>query len=198
MKLTNKDYIEKYSKAIMPYLKNTKNQNYLTIILTIGASIFFFLFAINPTISTISKLQKEIEDNKLLDQKMSQKINNLSSLTTSYAEIEDDIPFLKDAVPQNPSTTDLIGQIQTLASQANLTIGVVEISPVNLTSLNPKINSFNLSITASGQFNDTSRFINDLISMQRALTITSTQITRSNGSDHSVIVNIKAVAYFKK
>lgn len=198
MKITKNENFEKYSKTIMPYLKNTKNQNYVTIFLTIGASIFFILFAINPTISTIAKLKKEISDSKLLDQKMSEKINNLSALTSEYPKIENDLSYIKDAVPQKTDAPNLIGQMQKLAEESGVSIGNIEISPINLTSGNPAVNSFNFTVTIGGQFNDYSRFLDYLVGMQRALTVDSVLINKVQSDNHAVTATIKGSAYFKK
>src|SRR3989344_6152026 len=121
---------EKYSKAILPYLKKEKNQKYLSAFLTIGASIFFILFAINPTISTIVKLRKEISDNKLLDKALTQKINNLSALNSSYEDIKADIPLIEDALPRKPDAPILVAQIQKLAQDSGLSIDSVTVSPM--------------------------------------------------------------------
>lgn len=198
MKITKNENFAKYSKIVMPYLKNTQNQKYLTLFLTIGTSIFFILFAINPTISTIAKLKKEIADSKLLDQKMSEKINNLSNLNSAFPEIQSDISYITDAVPQKPDAPSLIGQVQQLAQESGVSIGNIVISPVNLTSSSLNAGSFNFTITIGGEFNDFSRFLEYLITMQRALTIDSVMINKAQADTRTVTATIKGSAYFKK
>lgn len=67
----NKDLLKntkiKYLQ-LLPNLKGEKTQKFTTLILTFFALSFFGLLAINPTISTISELNKELEDNKFVDQ----------------------------------------------------------------------------------------------------------------------------------
>ena len=194
-----KSKYEKYSKAILPYLKKEKNQKYLSAFLTIGASIFFILFAINPTISTIVKLRKEISDNKLLDKALTQKINNLSALNSSYEDIKADIPLIEDALPRKPDAPILVAQIQKLAQDSGLSIDSVTVSPMNLIVGNStKSSSFEFSITVGGQYNDFSRFLDYLITMQRALTVSSVLITENESQSHIVSGVIKGSAYFKK
>jgi HAMP domain-containing protein len=89
---------ERYYKELLPYIKKEKNQQYFAVILTLGASIFFALFAINPTLSTISKLKKEVEDRKFAESMLTAKINSLSSLSTEYEIIERDLELVYDAV----------------------------------------------------------------------------------------------------
>jgi len=188
---------EKYYKDLVPYLKKEKNQKYLTIILTLSASIFFFLFAINPTVSTIVKLKKQITDAQFVEGKLSQKITNLSSLSQQYQEIQSDIPLILDAIPTTPEAPSLVGQIQTIAADSSVQIGDIDIGTVILNSKDSsESSSFTYTATGQGSFTDTQIFISNLTTMQRALSITSIQITRSTGDSVSFI--IKGLAYFKK
>src|SRR3990172_232382 len=94
-----KSNYEKYYKDFIPYFKREKSQKYLTIILSVSAAIFFFIFAINPTLSTIAKLNKQISDSEMVEQKLSQKVNNLSSLSQEYEKIKPDLPVIMDTIP---------------------------------------------------------------------------------------------------
>ena len=57
---------EKYSKylALMPDLRQEKTKKFTTIVLTLAASIILGLFAVNPTLSTVANLQKQIDELK--------------------------------------------------------------------------------------------------------------------------------------
>ncbi len=200
MKITLKtENYEKYYKALLPHLKKDKNQKYLTVFLTIGVSIFFILFAINPTLSTIAKLKKEISDNRQLDEKLTQKIENLSSLGSAYEEIQDDLPYIEAAIPKKPEAPTLIAQIQSLAKEAGVSTNSIQVSPMNLiVSESSRGSMFVFSISAEGQYNDFSRFLSYLITMQRALTIESVQITETDFQSHIVNGIIKGSAFFKK
>ena len=200
MKLSlKKEGYDKYSKALVPYLKNTENQKYISVFLTIGASIFFILFAINPTISTIARLTKEVADNKTLENNLSKKIENINSLGSLFPDIEQDIPLIEDAVPIRPDAPTLVAQIQKLADESAITIGSVEVSPINLTANQGTSSStFDFSMTIGGQYNDFSRFLDYLVTMQRALSINSILITKIQSEGRLVSGVLKGTAYFKK
>lgn len=197
---------EKYYKDILPYLKKDRNQQYLGIILTFTATIFFALFAINPTLSTIAKLRKEVMDSKLVDQKLSEKINNLSLLSSAYQDIKDDIPFVIDAIPTRPEAPTLVAQIQSIAQNSEVSISGLSISPVSLVAEESTNSSaFTFEFSAKADFEKINKFISDLVDMQRIVFIDRISISRpspesesKSKSDNNLDTNIKGSVYFKK
>jgi Tfp pilus assembly protein PilO len=189
---------EKYYKNLVPYFKKEKNQKYFTIVLTLTASIFFILFAINPTVSTIINLRKQLADAKVVDEKLTQKINNLTALSQQYQNIQDDLPFIMDAIPQNPKAPELVGQIQSIGQESSVQINNVEIMPLNLNvTSSTKSSSFEFNVMGEGSFENVQSFISNLINMQRAVSVTSIQLT-SSGGDENINFILKGLSYFKK
>lgn len=189
---------EKYYKDLVPLMKKEDNQKYFLIILSLSASIFFFLFAINPTLSTIAKLKKQITDATLVEAQLSEKINNLSLLSQEYQTIQQDLPIILDAVPREPQVPTLVGQIQSLGSESSVQIGNIEVMPVNLTSSNATSSaSVFFTITANSSFENMQIFIDNLINMQRVISINAIQTTKST-EDESYDFIIKGGAYYKK
>ncbi len=190
---------EKYYKDILPYLKKEKNKQYFTVILTLGASIFFALFAINPTLSTITKLRKEVEDSKFVEEKLSKKINSLSSLSQQYQIIQKDIPFILDAIPQQPEAPILVAQIQSIAQDSTVNLTKLEVSPINLTSQPAtESSSFMFELTGKSSYENLQKFTSSLINMQRIVSVDSISITKTEEIDQNLQITIKGSAYFKK
>ncbi len=188
---------EKYYKDILPYLKKQKNQEYFMAILTLGAIIFFALFAINPTISTIAKLRKEVQDSKFVDKALDEKINNLSSLITEYSVIQKDLPFVLDAIPKNPQAPTLVGQIQTIAQNSNVVIEDLDISEVGLTNKDASTSAkFSFSLTGTSTYENIKVFVDDLITMQRIVSLESVTLTKNSDSE-SIQLDLKGSAYYK-
>jgi Tfp pilus assembly protein PilO len=195
--LKNVNY-QKYYKELLPYLKQEKSQQYFTLILTFGAAIFFALFAISPTLSTIAKLQKEIKDSKIVDQKLSQKINSLSSLSQEYITVQNDISYVLDAIPQKPEAPTLVAQIQSIAKNSSINISSIEISPINFDSQQKGLNSaFTFNIAAQGTYQDLQTFLSDLTIMQRVISVDSISIAKGE-ADLGLQLNLKGIAYYKK
>ena len=189
---------EKYYKDILPYLKKQKNQEYFMVILTLGATIFFALFAINPTISTIVKLRKEIQDSKFVEAALTQKINNLSSLSTEFSQIQSDIPVVLDAIPEQPQAPTLIGQIQTIAQSSNVAIEKLDVSEVGLTEEGASTSSkFSFELTGTSTYESLDAFISDLILMQRIISLETISLTK-NADSETLQLDLKGSAYYKK
>lgn len=199
MKLINKNSnFEKYYKDLVPMIKKEDNQKYFILILSLSASIFFFIFAINPTLTTITKLKKQIVDAKFVDEKLTQKIQNLSTLSQEYETLKPDLPLIMDAVPQNPEVPTFVGQIQSLGTESSVSIFNIEIQPVNLTNTNSTNSStFTFNITGTASYDNLQIFINNLINMQRAVSTSTIQMSR-NAEDNNMDFVIKGLAYFKK
>ena len=194
----NMEY-EKYYKYILPYLRKEKNQQYFTVILTLGATIFFALFAINPTISTIVKLRREINDSRFVEKKLSEKINNLSNLSSEYQNIQKDLPFVLDAIPDKPEAPTLVAQIQSIANDYSVVISKFDVASINLITQDAsKSSSFAFEITGQGDYENLQKFSSDLINIQRIISVDSLSITEDTQTDQNLEINIKGSAYFKK
>jgi len=100
--------------------------------LSIAAILFFAVFAIRPTLLTMSDLIKEIEDERKLDSQMEQKVAALSSAQESFLAVQDRIAVLDEAIPRGVNMTYTLKVIEKLASDQGLTIAnltVLEIPP---------------------------------------------------------------------
>lgn len=190
---------EKYYKDILPYIKKDKNQQYLAIILTLGASIFFALFAINPTLATIVKLRREVEDSKIVEKQLSQKVKDMSALSQAYQNIQEDIPFLLEAVPLQPEAPTLVAQIQSVAQDAETPISNIIVSPVNLVA-SPATESSKIlfELTTRATYARVNKFLTNLTEIQRVVSIDSFSITNTGADSAGVELNLKGSALFKK
>src|ERR1035437_7860822 len=110
IKSIKKEQYEKYLELI-PDLKKEKAQKYITIVLTLVTIITLGLFAINPTLSTIANLQKQIDDNNFVQQKLQQKINDLAILQGKYSDLQNDLPVVYNAVPKTTEISLLVADI---------------------------------------------------------------------------------------
>lgn len=189
---------EKYYKDILPYLKKEKNQQYFAVILTLGASIFFALFAINPTLSTIARLRKEVADSKLVEQKLSQKISNLSLLSRAYENIESDVSYVLDAVPKYAEAPILIAQVQAVAQNSEIILSNLSVAPINLTATPSTMSSsFVFEFSAQGNYESLNKFLSDVTNMQRVVSIDSFTIAKDSKTQ-ILDVAIKGSAFYKK
>lgn len=190
----NSKYLE-----MLPSFKEEKTKSFITIALTLLAASIFGLFAINPTLSTITQLQKELEDDRFIDKKLEQKIASLSNLQQKYNLLENDIPIVLAALPQNPKSPLLIGQIQALAQTSNTKITKINVSEVELSKIQGgnKYPSFVFSVEIQGSYQQLTQFLNLLSSFERIVTIDTLSLSKSTEKNNLLQLGVRGKAYFK-
>jgi len=201
MKIINKDSLKKQRIKYLQFLpdfKQEKAQKFTTLILTFFALSFFGLFAINPTLSTIVELNKQLEDNRLIDEKLSQKISNITTLQQEYTTLQSDLPIIFSSIPKSPEVPLFVAQIQAVAINSNTTIETLQTFPVDINK-NPvqrQFSSYSFAITADGNYNDLSNFLSGLSSMLRIVEIDIISLTRKSGVSNSLQLNLKGKTFF--
>lgn len=191
--------INKYLE-LLPDFKEERTRKFTTLVLTILALSFFGLFAINPTLSTIAKLKKEIEDNTFVHEQLQQKINNLSILQQKYITLQNDLPAVYATIPQKSEIPSLVGQIQSLAKTNNLSVSTLQTFEVEISDSTKKQNkytSFSFAISGNGTYEDISKFVSDLVKMQRIITLENLSITKKTSESNLLQLSLRGSSYFK-
>jgi len=195
-KIKNNKYFE-----LLPDLKKEKTKKYSSIIFSLISLSFFGIFAINPTLSTIAKLRKELSDTKFVDGELAKKIANLSSLQEKYNIVEKDIPIVLEAVPKNPQVPLLMGQIQAVGKHAGVEIINLQSFEVDVPgSYNDqkKYSAFSFSTGVQGNYENLTNFISTLSSMKRVISLDTLSINRKGNQPGILELDIKGMAYFKE
>lgn len=192
--------INKYL-VLLPNFGNKNTKKFTTIILTLIAVSLFGLFAINPTLSTIAKLQKELEDNQFIDNSLRQKISNLSVLQQKYSALQNDLPIILNTIPQDSQVPLVMGEIQSLVKQSNIQLESLQNFQVELVKnndFNNKYYSFEFSVSGFGSYDEISKFINSLASMQRLIDIKALSVNRQTDNNASLRFTLRGIAFYKK
>lgn len=201
-----KNYFENLTAAryrqylkLLPNIQHENTRIITTLILTFTAMSFFGVFAINPTLSTIVTLKKQLEDTILVNKKLDDKINALSSLQREYSLMGADLPIIFNALPQTPKAPSLLGQVIALSQKTNTKIDSLSVAEIPLTGeKNPEEkSSFIFSMQAEGLYNDLLIFTKSLTQIDRIISIESLSISKGTSAD-SLILNIRGMGYYKK
>ncbi|MEM4270946.1 MAG: type 4a pilus biogenesis protein PilO [Candidatus Pacearchaeota archaeon] len=191
--------ISKYFE-LLPDFKNENAQKFTSLVLTLVALSLLGLFAVGPTLSTITRLRKELADNKIVDQQLQRKITNLSILQQKYSSLTEDLPIILSSIPDNPEAPLFLAQIQALAKSANLEITSLQsfqIEAVSPKNTNKKYSSYSFTFSANGSYENISSFISSLLSMQRIVSINNLSISKSNKVG-LLQMTIRGSLYFKE
>lgn len=200
-----KNYLENLSATkyreylkLLPNMRQESTRTFFTLALTFSALSFFGIFAINPTLTTIADLQKQLSDNRQVDQQLKTKINNLSSLEQQYNQLGLDLNNIYNAVPQSPSAPLLSAQIAAISNKNNLTITAYSVSAVQLAAkqTSTKVQSFTFTMQLEGNYNDMLNFTAELAKISRLITIESMEISKDTQTNN-LMLSLRARQYFK-
>lgn len=195
--LYNNNYLK-----LLPSFKEERTQAFITIALTLFAVSLFGIFAINPTLSTIINLKKQLTDNLFVEKKLDEKISNLSILQLKYAVFEKDLPYVMSALPQKPNIPYFLGQIQTIAQKSNLDIAKIQSSQVELTKPQESLenySSFAFSLEGQAQnLKDISDFLSNLYNFDRIISIDTISINNKTEKTNLLKFTLRGKTYFKK
>jgi len=186
--------------AMLPSFQNERTKKLTSIILTLTAVIIFGIFAINPTISTIIKLKKELVDKKSVEKSLQEKIKNLSLLQEQYAEIQLDLPYILDAIPDKPQVALLMAQIQSIARDTNISISDLQNMAVELFNQNSggtQHFSYSFSVSGTGTLQDIIAFLSELVNMQRIVSVDTLSIDQTADTGGTLRFSLQGSSYYK-
>ncbi|MBD3279433.1 MAG: type 4a pilus biogenesis protein PilO [Candidatus Pacebacteria bacterium] len=166
------------SKTLNDFYERPVAKVSLELFLTLGTVIFFAVFAIRPTLLTMSDLIKEIEDKKKLDQQLSQKVAALSTAQSEYLKVESRLPVLDQAIPSKPALIKTLKIIEKLASEQSLAISSLMVNEVppekesdNLTAANLERKNLLIKLVVTGDYLSIRDFVESLRLTQRTFIV---------------------------
>ena len=157
----------------------------LELFLSVGTVVFFAIFAIRPTLLTMSDLIKEIEDKRAHDQKLQQKIASLSSVQTIYNTLENRLYLLDEAIPSQPEFEKVLKIIEKVASDQQVVISNIQVKQIP--KIAPDDVQFNkktrialpINISIVGDYQSIKNFVQQIINLRRSLIVDSIIFTVS-------------------
>lgn len=169
-----KSLIAKGNVALNSGQNRQRATAYLYVTFSFLALSFFGLFAIGPTIATISDLNKQYDEKKSALKQLEDKNAALKSLSAEYIDIQPDLILIESAIPQSPKVGELTRQLETLTIENNLVLqkldtGLMELYPAK--NINSPIFTYTFSVGVIGSEQDINSFIADVISMGRIIGI---------------------------
>lgn len=194
--LSNSKY-RQYLK-LLPDMRQENTRLITTLILTFAALSFFSIFAINPTLTTIVELKKEVADNEFTNQQLSTKLSNLSILQQKYTALGPDLQLIDNAIPQSANAAQLTGQIHALTRDANLQLRNLRVSQVQLTGGKASANglSYVFSLEAEGTYENMMRFAANSTNFDRIVTVEAISIGKDPRTS-ALVLSMRGRQYFK-
>lgn len=165
------------------------------LVITVVVVMFFALFAIRPTLVTMSDLIKEIDDKKQLNSALGQKISALSTAQGQYLSLQSRLGLLDQAIPNKPELLDSLKIIEKIASDRRVaikTLDVVDFPSIQAADTasdaasivtQPTRQNLTINLTASGDYPTIKQFINDLQQSRRKIVVSLMSFASSETSN---------------
>lgn len=180
--LRNSTYQRYFLNIVSLYKQRRDVKAYLELLLSIGAISILIVFAIKPTIVTITDLLTRINSEKETSEKLDIKIKDLGIAQDLYNQQESNINLLNSAVPDNADVASYIRQVEGLVQKNSLTTTSITVNQVPLIGNNPITNpslGVTSSITVSGTYENLQSFIKDLENLRRPAILTKVSLLTS-------------------
>lgn len=102
-----------------------KKKAYVFVAITVVVSIALVIFAIRPTILTITRINKEIKEKERVDVALGEKITTLTELDKQYTEVKGSFSGLSLIYPVNANFSLLLANIESVVSRNGYSLGSV-------------------------------------------------------------------------
>ncbi|MGD0523262.1 MAG: hypothetical protein ABSA43_01745 [Candidatus Microgenomates bacterium] len=171
------------------YKRREDVRMFLEIMLSLATVTVFSVFALRPTILTISQLIKDNKTKEDIVTKLDEKAQALTTAQNVYQQETDNIPAIKYAIPDQPNVDSLIRQMELLAAQDSVNVlnfmveGVILVgktqapaADITLSSFPADSGSVSFSITVTGDYPSLFTFEKGLESLRRPIVTDSAKI----------------------
>lgn len=197
----NSEVYRKYLEQVSVLYSNRQDiRMYTEMLLSLAAVLVFGIFAIRPTVITITQLYSEIQTKKETVITMGQKIDDLVAAQSLWEQQRVRVSILNQTIPDEPLAEKQIRQIEGIAKRnfVNLTgISTENITLIGISDKNanrrrqdekeqlPLVESehFPLKIVAQGNYSSLVSFLTDLENMRRPMFQGDVSISGSRDED---------------
>lgn len=176
---------EQLQSVLLDFYNNPVARVSLELVFSILAVIFFAVFAVKPTLQTMSELIKEIEDKRALEEQLEQKIASLNTAQTQYQQFGQQFYLLDEAIPKTAALVEGLKIIEKIASENNLIIQGITISAVpdelvKANENNASRESLTFNVDLSGDYLNIRQFIESLMSSRRMILVDQVNFSLGN------------------
>lgn len=198
-----KPQYSRYYTYIKPILKNKYVKTYSSAVFSIITITIFSIFAIKPTVSTIVSLQKSINEQNELLQRIEQKTQSLTEAKNNYQSLPQETKDnLESLVPSYTSLPELVDSISSIISSHQATSSGLQIEQIDLYGptenllRKPETKEIELLVNIQGTYPQLASVLEKLSKSNRLIKITSANFNKAEGGGLTLSVTGKAY-YFK-
>ncbi|MDP3994652.1 MAG: hypothetical protein Q8P91_02390 [bacterium] len=169
------------------YRKKRDLRMYLEILLSLATISFFGVFALRPTLLTISQLVVEIKSKKETIAIMNIKIKNLESAQQILLQETYRLPLLDTSVFDTPKPEVIARQFEGLSNKNIVKISGLSFEKTTLKPLPENSEAINLTVSAAGSYQGLYSFLKDVENLRIPVQIDTFQIGTAKAEDKTFL-----------
>lgn len=193
----------RYYTYIRPALRSKFVKAYSPLIFSLITITVFSFYAIRPTVTTILSLQKSIDEQTSILNRLQEKVRNLTQGKQNYENLDDGVKTkLNNLVSDNPALAQLINSIGSIAQESEASISGLQFQTVdlepkkNILNKDAAITGVDFTLISQGTFPRLMRLLTAIKRTDRLISISSINFVQP--SEGSLIMSINAKAYYLK
>ncbi len=192
------------------FLQSPQGKSLAWLSLSVFTVAFFLIVAIKPTIITITKLIKEIEEKEAAILLLDKKIGSLVTAQKIYAENGQRLPMLDQALPEKSEFPWLANFLDSVALSSQVELSSLSFEKINLNFVPsakesekpPPYRLVNFSTNAEGDYLNLKNFVSFLEGSRRLILIELAKVSETKKKDEEKInttlqLNISGVMFFE-
>lgn len=196
--MENKSWFQLQSlyKHLRIQAANKKFLKYLEISATFLLIIIFLIFAIFPTIITISALLGDIKTKEATLVQMNTKINNIIKAQESYGNIQNKYDLIESSFPSNPNFYKSASSLTSSFKDNSIKVTRLsfDLNQQNTTTTkDTKDKKYILSLNGSGQYSDILKMVKQFLNNRRLADLSKIQISKS-GDTNNPNLNVNLIS----
>lgn len=199
---TNQKKQQQLALAMQQFYQTPLVKVSLELMLSIGFTLFLVIAAIQPTLVTMTKLTKEINEKKIINQKLPKKIAALNTAQVEYLSTKKKLLLLDEAIPKKIQIIHYLKIIEFEATKHTLVIvglSVNQLPNEHAPKTQGKKQTMVLTVTVDGSYPDIKQFIQALEQSRFTFLINSVSfsVKKIHAKQH-LLANINlSIPYFK-
>ncbi len=159
--------------------ENKKFLKYVEISATFLLVTVFLITAIAPTASAISKLVGEIKSKELTTKSMKQKIINVVSAQSNYAQAQEKFQILESSYPSNPEFYLTASNFSSISRKSDVSIKQLKYNLSNQKNTDSQKYSYDVNLSLGGPYSSLLNMINNITYGRRLIDINSITINQT-------------------
>lgn len=194
-------YRELFLNVLAIYKTKPDIRVFLEILLSLATISFFTIFALRPTLLTISGLLVEIASKEETLGKIDQKINDLGTARVNFERERSRVPMIKTSVSDDPEVDILTNQLLGASKQSSSNVLGLTIAEIVLLGdkgvqkkkektieLPESAGEINFSVNANGVYPALATFLSSLENLRVPLSLDSINLTLAKTDEGKTLV----------